>query len=150
MTTRDKIIAGITFLLALIGTLLSIAQDVKNIPGLGNYSNLAGTFIGFAIIAKQVLNVILDHLKPTTVAKLIVFLAICISLFSCQTSLEGLSKDQKFEIIKGRESRAGIWTTIGSGLAQGLGGAAVGWASAHSNSGSSSSKPLPNDNGLRK
>jgi hypothetical protein len=69
------------------------------------------------------------------------FIFATLQFVGCQTSLEGLSKDQKFEIIKAREGRASIWTTVGSGLAQGIGGAATGWIT---------SKSLPDSNGLRK
>ncbi len=71
-----------------------------------------------------------------------IFIFATLQIFTaCQTPLDGLSKDQKFEIIKAREGRASIWTTVGSGLAQGLGGAATGWIT---------SKSLPDSNGLRK
>jgi hypothetical protein len=52
----------LTLTLALLGTFLAIAEDIKNIPFLAEYSNYATAVVGAAIAAKQVLLIIQKHL----------------------------------------------------------------------------------------
>jgi hypothetical protein len=109
--TRENITIGLTFLLATVGFLLSIAQDVSNLPlfkeFFAEYSNLAGVFISGAIMTKQILTIILDRWK--TAVGMFLFTTIALLMCSCATSLEGLTKDQ----IAKREERGERWSKLG-------------------------------------
>jgi hypothetical protein len=54
VATKENVTRGLTASLAVIGTLLAIADQIKDIPALADYSQYGTAFIGFAIAAKQI------------------------------------------------------------------------------------------------
>lgn len=65
--TQDQITLYTTAALGVIGSLLAIANEIKDIPALAPYSNYAVLVIGFAVTAKQIIQIIQKHIgKPPT------------------------------------------------------------------------------------
>lgn len=54
-TNQDKAARIATLVLAAIGSLLAVAESIKDIPALAPYSNWATAFIGLAVSVKQVI-----------------------------------------------------------------------------------------------
>lgn len=71
MATKENLTRGLTAILAVIGTLLAIADQIKDIPALAAYSQYGTAFIGFAITAKQIAMIIYEQVtgKPWTEPK---------------------------------------------------------------------------------
>lgn len=52
---KDTTARVATLALAVIGSLLAVAESIKDIPALAPYSNWATAFIGLAVALKQIL-----------------------------------------------------------------------------------------------
>lgn len=54
-STKDTTARIATLALAVIGSLLAVAETIKDIPALAPYSNWATAFVGLAVALKQVI-----------------------------------------------------------------------------------------------
>lgn len=62
--TKEQVTLYTTASLGLIGSFLAVANDIKNIPALAPYSNYAVFVIGLAVTAKQIIQIVQNHLNP--------------------------------------------------------------------------------------
>lgn len=68
MVTKENATRSLTAALAIIGTFLAVADQIKDIPALADYSQYGTAAIGVAITAKQIIMIIYEQItgKPWT------------------------------------------------------------------------------------